>query len=61
MRGEPVRLRDGKYECVHCGAVLEIPAGEGLHVVITAATGKPNVRVLMWNFEEIHRCDVDAD
>ena len=56
-----MRLRDGKYECVHCGAVLEIPAGEGLQVVITAATGKPNVRVLMWNFEEIHRCDVDAD
>jgi hypothetical protein len=54
-----VRLRDGKCECSHCGTVLELPLDEAPRVVIQAASGKPNVRILILKGEEIHRCIVD--
>jgi hypothetical protein len=56
-----MRLNDGRYECVHCGAVLDIPLVGEPKVMIHGASGEPNMRVLSLNGKEIHRCDVDAD
>ena len=56
-----MRLNDGRYECAHCGAVLDIPLVEEPKVTIHAASGKPNMRVLTRHGKEIHRCDLDAD
>ena len=53
-----MRLHDGRYECAHCGALLDIPlVGEPV-ATMHAASGEPNVRVLSYNGVEIHRCDI---
>jgi len=51
-----MRLRDGKYECAHCGTVLDVAPGEVPEFVITAVSGEPNMRVLFLHHREIHRC-----
>lgn len=51
-------FRDGEYTCAHCGASLEIPAGADPQMMIRAASGKRNVRVLTFMGVEVHRCDV---
>ena len=56
---EPVRLRDGIYECAHCGTVLDVAAGEVPQFVIVALSGEPNIRVLFLHHREIHRGIVD--
>jgi hypothetical protein len=53
-----VRLRDGHYECAQCGAVLDIPFDETPNVMIQAASGKPNMRVISVGYTELHRCAV---
>lgn len=51
-------FRDREYTCAHCGEVLDLPALADPQVVIRAATGRRNVRVLAFKGVEIHRCDV---
>ena len=51
-----MRLRDGRYECSHCGHILDIPLIEKPRVVIRAMSGKPNVRSLELDGREIHSC-----
>src|SRR4051812_23300403 len=41
-----MRRVDGRYECAHCGAALDLGPGEDPSVVIHAAIGKPNMRVI---------------
>jgi hypothetical protein len=53
-----MRLRDGRYVCAHCGDVLEIPLMENPRVMIRAAGGQPNIRVLYLDEDEIHRCEI---
>lgn len=53
-----MRLHDGRYECAHCGAVLDIPLRMDPQVMIRAASGQPNIRVLYFDNREIHRCDI---
>jgi hypothetical protein len=53
-----MRIRDGRYECAYCGAVLEIPLSERPRVVIRAASGKPNVRGLELEGRLIHSCEI---
>ena len=55
-----MRLVDGRYVCSHCGQELPVPL-DGLdpHVVIRAAAGRENVRTLMYDGREVHRCTVD--
>jgi hypothetical protein len=54
-----MRLRDGRYECAHCGAVLDIPLNAGdPRVAIKAASGERNVRALYLDGREIHRCEI---
>ena len=55
-----MRLFDGRYECFLCGAFLDLPFMENPKVTIHAASGKPNIRVLTHNGNEIHRCEIDA-
>jgi hypothetical protein len=53
-----LRLHDGRYECVHCNVILDIPVDERPIVTISAASGRPNVRILKMHGVEIHRCEV---
>ncbi len=53
-----MRQHDGKWVCAHCGAELDVPKGAEPKVTIHAASGKPNVRVLMLDGKEIHRCEI---
>jgi hypothetical protein len=51
-----MRLHDGKYECVLCGAVLDVPTDREPQVVIKAASGQPNTRTIVYDGKEIHAC-----
>jgi hypothetical protein len=53
-----LRLHDGKYQCVLCGALLEIPPDKEPSVVIKAASGSPNLRTIICDGEEIHSCEM---
>jgi hypothetical protein len=55
-----MRLRDGRYKCALCGAILDLPLVENPTVVIRAASGEPNVRVLRYEGREIHRCAISS-
>ena len=55
-----MRLHDGRYECAHCGTVLDIPLVGDPKVVIHAGSGRPNERVLYYSGREIHRCVVSV-
>jgi hypothetical protein len=55
-----MRLSDGRYECSYCRAVLDIPLDKAPHVYIRAASGKPNVRVLIVDGCAIHSCEIAA-
>jgi len=50
-----MRLHDGRYEC---GDVLDIPVTNDPKVVIVAASGQPNMRALLFEGREIHRCEI---
>jgi hypothetical protein len=56
-----MRLRDGRYECARCGAVLDVTVDEEPNVTIHATGGGPNVRVLTLDGREIHRCVIGSD
>jgi hypothetical protein len=51
-----VRIHDGRYECVLCGAILDIPLTDTPQVVIFASSGKPNMRTLMLDGRKLHSC-----
>jgi hypothetical protein len=53
-----VRRHDGRYECILCGAVLDLPTNKKPKVVIAAASGKPMMRTIVHNGTEIHRCPI---
>jgi hypothetical protein len=55
-----MRLIDGRYQCLLCGAVLDIPTDSEPQVVIVAASGEPNMRTIVYEGVEIHRCAVQA-
>jgi hypothetical protein len=53
-----MRLRDGRYECAQCGAVLDVPMDETPNVMIHAASGRPNMHVISAGHTELHRCEI---
>lgn len=53
-----MRLHDGRYECVLCGAVLDIPTDVEPAVVIKGAAGRPNLRAIIYKGKEIHACPI---
>jgi hypothetical protein len=52
------QVREGKYACSFCGAILEISTEMSPHVTIEGKGGRPNVRILTLAGDEIHRCEV---
>jgi hypothetical protein len=55
-----VRREDGRYSCALCGEVLDLPAGARVTVTVVASAGRPNVRVVSFRRNEIHRCLLEA-
>ena len=53
-----MRLVDGRYECAQCGVVLDIDPESQPTVVVHAASGQPNMRVISVGGHEVHRCEV---
>jgi hypothetical protein len=53
-----MRLVNGRYECAHCGAVLDVDASLVPTVMFHAAGGQPNMRVIRVDGREVHRCEV---
>ena len=53
-----MRLRDGRYECTLCGAILDLPADREPQVVIKAKSGSPNMRTIIYEGHEIHACPI---
>jgi hypothetical protein len=53
-----MELVNGKWQCLECGEQVDLPEGMTSQVVLYAASGQPNVRVLLVEGVEIHRCEV---
>jgi hypothetical protein len=51
-----MRLRNGTYVCLQCGAILDISPDKVPRVEMHGASGKVNERVISVDGEEIHRC-----
>ncbi len=51
-----MRLVNGQYECMQCGARLDISAAVTPQVEIHGSGGKPNERVIFVEGKEVHRC-----
>ena len=56
-----MRLHDGRYECVLCGTVLEIPSIPEPLVMIKAASRRPGTRALTLFGMTIHECALDPE
>ena len=52
--------RDGDhFECTLCGAILDdVNEGTVIRTMVVGSSGQPNVRVILVDRQEIHRCDV---
>jgi len=50
-----VRVQDGRFICVLCGAELGVSERETV-TTIAGASGKPNERILSVNGKVVHRC-----
>ena len=59
-RGQPLRLRDGRYECSLCGAVLDVPAATEPDIVLKTASGRPTLRAITVAGAEIHACAIST-
>jgi hypothetical protein len=46
------------YRCAFCGAVLDLAHRIEPRIHIEGTSGRPNVRVLTIEGEEVHRCTV---
>ncbi len=51
-------LHNSRYECVVCGTAFEFPIARDPVVVIKADGGSPNVRTIVFEGREIHRCPI---
>ena len=51
-----MRLRDGRYECAHCGDALDTPFILDPLPVMRSANGVPNGRALLVDGKELHAC-----
>ena len=52
-----MRLNDGRYECVLCGAVLDVPLTAKVVEMIVGSSGQPNMRRLSLDGKEFHSCE----
>jgi hypothetical protein len=54
-----MREREGRYECAHCGASVDVPPQAQPRVIIQMSSEEPLVRVLTLNGKEVHRCEIE--
>jgi hypothetical protein len=47
-----------KYRCQLCGAVLDVREATHVRTMIVASSGEPDVRVMLEDGREIHRCAI---
>jgi hypothetical protein len=55
-----LRLHDGRYECVICGEVLDVPVDREPSIVVKASSGSPNYRTIVFEGVEIHSCEISG-
>ena len=55
-----MRLQNGSWQCAYCGAELDIPDRNKVREMLVGTQGEPNVRVLLIDGIELHRCEVKA-
>jgi hypothetical protein len=51
-----MRLNDGRYECVQCGAVLDIPTDAAPLVTIKTSSGSGAMRTISYQGRDVHSC-----
>jgi hypothetical protein len=54
-----VLLRQGKYVCALCGEPVMAETDQRPLIVIRAASGEPNLRVISLEGRELHACPID--
>jgi hypothetical protein len=59
-KGQGVRQRGSTWTCRECGTVIDIEPGRVPDVRIHGSSGQPNMRVLVLDGEELHRCEIDT-
>jgi hypothetical protein len=52
------KTRHSKYRCQLCGAVLDVREATHVRTMIVGSSGEPNVRVMLEDGREIHRCAI---
>jgi len=55
-----MRRVDGHYECVLCGAVLDVAEDATPLVTLVASGGEPNMRVISIDGVQLHACPAGA-
>jgi len=50
---------DGNWNCVHCGAPIDLPTHKAPRIGLAAASGKPTMRTLTVDGFEVHRCELN--
>jgi hypothetical protein len=53
-----MRLVNGKPQCAYCRTELDVPEGKQPQQMIVGTSGRKNVRALLVDGREIHRCEV---
>ena len=53
-----MRLRNGKYECVQCGAQLDIPADVVPLVYVRTTSESGAIRSIVYEGKEVHSCPI---
>jgi hypothetical protein len=51
---------DGTTRCILCGEEVPDPVGKSTRTTIIGSSGQPNIRVVMVDGTEIHRCSASA-
>jgi len=51
-----MRFKDGRYECVQCGEVLDIPVDSAPLVTIKTSSGSGAVRTISYQGKDVHSC-----
>ncbi len=51
-----MRLRNGNYECILCGTVLNLATELEPRVTITTASGQSAMRIISYDGRPIHSC-----
>jgi hypothetical protein len=51
-----MRLINGKWQCVQCGAAVDIPSDKKPQIILKTSSGERMMRTLNVDGQEVHRC-----